>query len=400
MRHHLFLITRVLIATCGIGYIAWSLTWTDRIQVPSGVRLPNGQVLSAPTSFPVIEGNTHAFGDGEQVVIAIDDKSQAAVHMDVPVKSRGPSVGDYQFKPSIVTTLGSANFGLLLLGLLLVAPTYPIQAYRWCLLLRARGLKVTFAKSFRLVMVGCFFNFCMPGSTGGDVIKAYYAAKGSNRRTDTIMSVIFDRISGLIGLIILGGAAGLFMAHHPAARRVTLSIFIMAGTLTTIVLIYFVPLFRHWLGINWLISKLPGQTLIGRVDEAAVAYRDHKMVVGVAIFLSIMSHCCFVTSTIFTGYALGIMHQAHTIGVMAAIIPVLFLSAAIPISYQGLGVMEGMGVPLLVRRSICTANQLIGMLMLYRLYMIAYSLLGSLYLLRGDIHLFPQASDEMAPRRN
>ena len=397
MRRHLFLIVRVLIAVCGIGYIVWSLTWTDHVQVPSGVRLPDGQTLAAPTAFPIIEGDGSAFETGERVVIAIEGEAQAVLPMDVPVDPRGQDAADYQFKPGIVTTLGGANFGMLLLGLLLVAPTYPMQAYRWVLLLRARGLQVSYAKSFRLVMVGCFFNFCMPGSTGGDVIKAYYAAKGSGRRADAIMSVIFDRIAGLIGLIILGGVAGLFMVHHPAARRVTVSIFILTGVLTAAALVYFVPRFRRWFGVDWLVGKLPGQSVIGRVDEAAVAYRNHKTVVCVAILLSTLSHCCFVTATIFTGFALGIAHQPHTIGVMAAVLPVLFLSAAIPISYQGLGIMEGLGVPLMVSKAICTANQLIGMLMLYRLYMVTYSLLGSLYLLRGDIHLHPQASDEVTP---
>jgi hypothetical protein len=68
---------------------------------------------------------------------------------------------------------------------------------------------------------------------------------------------------------------------------------------------------------------------------------------------------------------------------------VLFLGAAVPISYQGLGVMEAIGGQLLVNPPACTFNQLVGLLMLARLFQVFYSLIGALFLLKGDIHLHP-----------
>jgi len=38
-----------------------------------------------------------------------------------------------------------------------------------------------------------------------------------------------------------------------------------------------------------------------------------------------------------------------------------------------------------------TANQVVGMLLLFRLLMVGYAVLGSAVLLRGDIHLTPPA---------
>ena len=49
-------------------------------------------------------------------------------------------------------------------------------------------------------------NVELPGSTGGDVVKAWYAARQApSRRTAAVMSVIVDRIVGLLALIMLGG---------------------------------------------------------------------------------------------------------------------------------------------------------------------------------------------------
>ena len=40
-------------------------------------------------------------------------------------------------------------------------------------------------------MVGAFYNAFMPGTTGGDLVKAYYAAKHApERRTRAVISVL------------------------------------------------------------------------------------------------------------------------------------------------------------------------------------------------------------------
>src|SRR5690606_41348092 len=71
------------------------------------------------------------------------------------------------------TTLfrSQADVGLLIAGLLLVGLVTPLQAWRWLMLMRCRGLDPGYLKSLRLNLVGLFFNFCMPGMTGGDLIK-------------------------------------------------------------------------------------------------------------------------------------------------------------------------------------------------------------------------------------
>jgi len=388
MRKNLLLGLRILVAAAGVGYILWSLTWTDRVQVPVDTKLAGGRVLTEAESFRVVSGDAGGFARGQPVSITIDPNARP---MPVPTEGRGAGEHQYQFVPGVVTTFSGANVALLLVGLLLVGPVYLIQGWRWLLLLRARGLDVGYGKSFRLLMVGSFFNYCMPvGTTGGDVVKAYYAAKGSDRRADAVMSIVFDRIAGMIGLILVGGVAALTMWRLEVARQMAAIIWLLAACIGGGAIIYFSGPLRRWFGIDWLVNHLPGRgirQLMVSVDEAAMAYRDHKGTVASAVLLSVAVHMCLITAAILGGYALGISHE---FGLMASVMPVLSLGMAIPISYQGLGIMEGIGMPLLATAPYCTANQLIGMLMIYRLYMVVYSMLGSLYLLRGDIHMHPQ----------
>jgi hypothetical protein len=55
--------------------------------------------------------------------------------------------------------------------------------------------------------------------------------------------------------------------------------------------------------------------------------------------------------------------------------------------------MEGLAMAMLLKPPIATPNQIVGMLLMFRLYQMAYSLLGSLFLLKGDIHLHPMEDD-------
>lgn len=388
MKKYLLTCIRILIAAGGIGFIVFSLTWTDHVQLPAGTKMPDGSLLLKATSYPTIAGDEKSFNRGELVTIRIDDQ----LRMNIPTDDRGTEDNQFQFKPGITPTLREAKTSLLVAGWLSMGLIFPLQTTRWLLLLRARKMPVSFSKAFRLYMVGNFFNYCMPGSTGGDVVKAYYAAKGSGRNADAVMSVVMDRIAGVVGLIMVGGIAGLFMLDNLMARRITGIIWLLAAMTFIGGVIFLSPMLRRILGIDYLISKLPGQKFFQSLNQAAMAYRDHKTTIVATIALSVIVHCCLITSTTLAGYALGITQPAN---LMAVVVPVLLFGAAIPISYQGLGIQEAIGIPLLVTAPLCTSNQLIGMLMLYRLYMVAYSMTGSLFLLRGDIHMHPQNNGEM-----
>lgn len=323
MKKSSMLVLRIVFALAGLGYIAYALQWSDQLEAGGRVR------------------------------------------------------------PGIVTMLREADVTLIIIGFTLFLPIYPIQTLRWWLLMRARGMQVPMWRAFRLTMVGCFFNYCMPGTTGGDVVKAYYAAKNSSRRADAVMSVIFDRITGLLGLVLLAGIAGLFMLHHPVARHVTFYIWLSAAIIVTLSAFYFSRHLRLGSGLDRLLRNIPPNSLPGKIDQAAVAYRDHKLDVTAAIFMSVPVHLLASTGMAMAGFAIGI---EEPLGLLLTVLPVLALAGSVPLTYQGLGVMEGLGAVLLVDSHF---NHIVGMLMLARFYQVAYSLTGSLFLLRGDIHLHP-----------
>jgi len=333
LRKYIFWLLRLLIILAGVAFIAWNVNWTDRYD-------ESGQLVE--------EG--------------------------------------------IVTTLSGADWRWLAGGLLLMGLVFPIQTTRWYILMRARRLEVTFPRTLRLFMVGHFFNFCMPMATGGDVIKAYYVAARSARRADAIMSIIVDRTTGLFALMLYAGIVGLFLLADPTARQTTVVVWCLVAAAFIGALLYASVTRRRLMPVETLLKKLPGRRLWSAIDGAAVAYRHHPLAVVSAVLTSFLGQTMMFLATILAGYALG---MSTPMVVMLAALPLVYMSAALP-SYQGLGWMEAVAFALLQHPEQATANQIISMLMLARLYMLVYGLIGSVGLLHSDIHMHPAVDEGVA----
>ena len=70
----------------------------------------------------------------------------------------------------------------LLLATVLYVGIILCQYVRWWMLVQALGLPFRLRDAFRLGMVGTFYNTFLPGSIGGDFVKAYFIAKDSPQR--------------------------------------------------------------------------------------------------------------------------------------------------------------------------------------------------------------------------
>ena len=125
------------------------------------------------------------------------------------------------------------------LSLLLVGLALWVGVVRWRIVLEAQGLHLPLGRATRISFVAQFFNSFLLGSTGGDLIKAYYAARETHhKKTEAVTTVFVDRLVGLWAMLLF---AGLMMAPNygllRASRELGLpSLFILAmlGVLTVV----------------------------------------------------------------------------------------------------------------------------------------------------------------------
>jgi uncharacterized protein (TIRG00374 family) len=272
--------------------------------------------------------------------------------------------------------------------------TYLLTGFRWYLLLKAVGIDIGPLRAFIINMVGAFYNTFLPGSTGGDIIKAVYAARlAPKHRTRAVMTVLIDRIIGLIGLIILGGTMAGYLAlsskdpNDPVARRCAQVAIGAAALIIATILglsVLYTPFIRRMAGFDFLLARLPGKVR-ERAEKALHTlelYRRRPGVVVVTLLITFPVHITVIASAMLCGMAFGL---PLTPGYYWVVVPVVVLAGAIPISPQGAGVMEFFAI-LLTRKQNATVSQAFALTMSIRLVQIFWNLAGGLFVIRGGYH--------------
>lgn len=391
MKKHLGWMIRMLIAALGVAYILYTLTWTDKVWLPPGY-----------TAYEQVSGGEH--GRAFEIYEEKDDAYWIGFYPD-PGASRisyrawidkselGTGHDQPQFKPSFLTIVRQADAKLLLLGGLLFIPIVLLATLRWWRLMRARGIDVGPGRVGRLTLAGYFFNLCMPGTTGGDVMKAFYAAKGTQQRADAVVSIAIDRLCGLVGLVLLVGIIGLLSLDDPLIRKLTIAMWCGLFTLFACAWLYTSPTLRSRLKLGAKLGNLPGAKIIRNLDTWVTAYRRHLGTLAAAIGLSVVIHICLASAMSLAGFAMGVdQPMLYLLGV----IPIVLMLWSLPVSGPlGLGPLDYVAVQLVVANSATTDQQAVMMFVAFRLYLVAVGLAGSLAML--GLGAKPDAAPEAVP---
>ena len=104
----------------------------------------------------------------------------------------------------VISTYRYVNVIYLVLAAFLFILSKIIAAYRLNLFFRSISLKLSDRFNIKLYLLGMFYNLFLPGGVGGDGYKIFYLSKKfSIKKRKVFWSVLFDRISGVISLLVL-----------------------------------------------------------------------------------------------------------------------------------------------------------------------------------------------------
>ena len=268
---------------------------------------------------------------------------------------------------------------------------------RWWRLLAVAGCPTTWFNALRLTYLGLFFNFVVPGLTGGDVIKAVLVARNhAGRRAEAFMSVWVDRILGLFTLALL--AAGVVFALGDALAELKLPLVAFAGALFAGGMVYLSGPIRRLFRVDALLAKLPLGDKLKTLDEAVLCYRGHNGTLTAALVLSMANHSFSILGVWALGMSFGVAGDVVSVGQYFALVPVANMISSLPIAPAGLGVgeaaygylfeMAGAGAALGVAISIT-----------FRVAWLLLGLIGGLFLLLpgGKVDLEETLAEAAAP---
>jgi uncharacterized protein (TIRG00374 family) len=231
------------------------------------------------------------------------------------------------------TSLPSVTLVLLGLAALVV-----LTAWRWRMLMRGVGLELSFSRATRLTFVGGFFNLAVPGSTGGDVVKAWYAARETGAGARAVLSVFVDRFVGLFALVLFAAGVLVVWARGPAYETPrALVLLLLAGSAVGGALVLSRGL-RRRLGLGALFRRLPFQRILEELRAGARLYRGHVPALLASVGVSLANHAGSAAAAWYLARALGT--QGVSLGAAMALVPIVNLLSAVPLLPGGWGVGE------------------------------------------------------------
>jgi len=210
-----------------------------------------------------------------------------------------------------------------------------LRAYRWQVLLRIQKLEAPLSKLTWLYFVGTFFNTVLPTGFGGDVVRMYELTKHSHQGTESVGTVLADRLSGFVVLFVIACLA------LPFSYRLippAVGVFIVGITLLTLLGVSMVLNDRVW---KWF-SRLPllrwglGNPRMQQFRTSIAAYRTRD--VGGALVASLVFNLSLMVLNYLAALGLGIRISPWYFFIF---VPIIAFLLTLPISFSGLGVREG-----------------------------------------------------------
>jgi len=268
---------------------------------------------------------------------------------------------------------GLVHYPAMLAMLLLLFLQPGITAWRWNQLLKAQRIRLPYQRAFGLTMIGLLFNVATPGAVSGDVLKGYYLTRATGARgLATAVSLLMDRVLGLLGIFLL---AGLMVLTHfrdliqsPGSR--TLGLAVVVGWIAGMCALYT----TGPAGVRMFESlRLPRVGL--RLIRSLSQYHKNLSVIPISIAASVLSHLLSCLA-----YYIALRSVAATLDLSIAyfflLVPLGFVATALPVSPAGIGIGQAAFFALFRILSAHHASAAANAFTVYQLAVILVSLSG------------------------
>jgi uncharacterized protein (TIRG00374 family) len=216
-----------------------------------------------------------------------------------------------------------------------------LGSLRWRILLRVQGIRLTFRRIFALFMIGVFFNLFLPGSVGGDIVKIYYLIRetGSYRKAAAMLTVLMDRLIGLIALIAISTVV--IVTQYPlllSTPQTSALLYTLIAILASAILgISFSFVITGFGLVHKLPPRFPGHE---KLVELSVAYNLY----GRAWTASLGGFAISVIAHLILFYTFYCAARAFTDAMsfkdITTVMPIISTITSMPISVAGVGVRE------------------------------------------------------------
>jgi uncharacterized protein (TIRG00374 family) len=244
--------------------------------------------------------------------------------------------------------LGSTDPWWLALAVALMFVTMIPMAWRWQILLRARGIHDRLGWLLRAYFVSYAVGQILPTSVGGDASRIFETARRHPGQVSPIAgSVLIERaLGGAVTLALAGVGFLLAIGHYDIGPYLWVEALFVLLTIGA-GFVFFSRRVRRWLRFALpLVRRLRLETPVRAVYEGIHGYRDHVRTLVVVCGATLVVQVGRIVAIWAAGKAVGVDISARPYFVLG---PLLFLVMLVPFTINGLAVREAFFVSFLGR---------------------------------------------------
>lgn len=244
----------------------------------------------------------------------------------------------------VLSMLKGTNLFLVVLGMILYTGAIVSNAIKWGVLLRAQNIRAPWHIMIQYTFVGVFFNNFLPANVGGDVMRGYGLSEYIQRRADAAVSVVVDRLIGIMALTSMAAVSAVVAFAQRAVAVESLRAIAGIAVVTTAALAggFALVLSRRLrLRIKLVMERFsllePLVPIYEQLSMAIGAYRHRGDALALAFGVALVTW-------VFSNFAQWVLAESLGGGLPLLYIfllnPLIGLVLLIPISIGGLGVNQ------------------------------------------------------------
>ena len=186
----------------------------------------------------------------------------------------------------------SANYLYLLVALAIYFGAIALGSVKWQILLKAQGINVPLGNLLSFTFEGLFFGNFLPTNVGGDFVRGYDLARHTLLPAETAVSVVVDRMLGLIAFVFVAVVMALLVVYT-AGQAALWQVAVVAAVVLLLLCALFALMLsnrlrgqvRRVFGLRLL---APLASLYDRLSGALSAYRRSYRALALGFCISIL----------------------------------------------------------------------------------------------------------------
>jgi len=247
-----------------------------------------------------------------------------------------------------------------------------LMTFKWTLLLRGRGLRISFLRAMMIYCASWVWGFFLPTTVGSDAIRAYCTSREGLDARETVASIVVERFVGFLSsLVLMFFSLLLLTALGSLGGQIVLAWAVGAAFAAVGVLLYLVSVSDRAFDLahNRILGRFRRFGIASRLREFHEAYqsfvRDRRYF-GTFFCLTFLEQLFPIVSLWAIARGMGI---ETGLLYFAGALPLAMLFSRLPISFDGIGVFEAVFVVLIALAGV-SASQAVAISVTGRILML------------------------------